>query len=162
MKYLFSLACLMNLFLIQAQTTKASTTKGELSQTTTVEIDIMASPETVWALLTDAANYPSWNSTIIEIKGDIAMGEKIKLKSTLAPKKTFKLTVLQFDPNKTLVWGDKKGKRTFTITPIEGGVHVVMSETIGGKSYPMWAKYLPDFDESFDQFVADLKAKAED
>jgi hypothetical protein len=36
-----------------------------------------------------------------------------------------------------------------------------MTEKIGGLMFPMYAKYIPSFDESFEQFAADLKKEAE-
>jgi uncharacterized protein YndB with AHSA1/START domain len=38
-------------------------------------IAIRARPETIWSLLTDAAGYPNWNSTVEKVEGRIALGE---------------------------------------------------------------------------------------
>ena len=42
-----------------------------------VATDINADPATIWALLTDAAGYTAWNSTVVSLDGEIADGEKI-------------------------------------------------------------------------------------
>ena len=34
---------------------------------------IAAPPERIWALLTDAAGFPVWNSTVTSLKGRIAL-----------------------------------------------------------------------------------------
>jgi len=36
-----------------------------------------------------------------------------------------------------------------------------MREKIGGPLFPLFAKMIPPFDDSFDQFAADLKEEAE-
>jgi hypothetical protein len=36
-----------------------------------------------------------------------------------------------------------------------------MTEKIGGFMFPMYAKMIPPFDESFDQFANDLKKESE-
>ena len=36
-----------------------------------------------------------------------------------------------------------------------------MNEIIGGPVFPLFAKMIPPFDESFEQFASDLKSEAE-
>jgi uncharacterized protein YndB with AHSA1/START domain len=140
----------------------ATTTKRFFSRETSVSVEIHAAPAEVWALLTNAAEYPQWNSTVVSIDGEIAQGKKIKLKSTLDPKRTFALTVRDFEPPKRLVWGDAMGRRTYQVTPGEAGaVTFSMNERIGGPLFPLFARMIPSFDAAFDQFAADLKKKAE-
>ena len=47
---------------------------------TSVSVAIKASADTIWKLLTDAAKFPSWNSTVTSIDGTIAAGEKLALR----------------------------------------------------------------------------------
>ena len=144
-------------------TSKATTIKKFFSRQTSVTIDIAASPGKIWKLLTDAESFPSWNSTIVELTGKIAPGEKIVLRSTLAPDRKFKLKVKEFDPNKRLVWGDALGTRIFTLNPKSiGETRFSMSETIGGPIFPLFVKMIPPFDDSFNQFATDLKIAAEE
>jgi uncharacterized protein YndB with AHSA1/START domain len=140
----------------------AKTTARLFSRETEVSVDIRASATNVWALLTDATQYPRWNSTVVSIEGEIALGNKIKLKSTLDPKRTFALTVREFQPPTRLVWGDAMGKRTYQVTANAGDtVTFSMHEKIGGPLFPLFARMIPPFDSAFDQFAADLKKKAE-
>lgn len=142
---------------------KAATVNKLFSRSTCVAIDIDAAPETIWALLTDADSFKSWNSTIIDLTGKIAPGERIQLRSTLAPERAFKLKVKDFEPPKRLSWGDAMGTRIFTLTPIaEKGTRFTMSERIGGPIFPLFARMIPPFDESFNQFARDLKTAAEE
>ncbi len=140
----------------------AKTTRRLFSRETAVAVDIHASASDVWALLTDAAEYPRWNSTVVSIEGDIAPGKKIRLKSTLDPRRTFVLTVRDFEPPTRLVWGDAMGRRTYRVSANAGGtVTFSMHEKIGGPLFPLFARMIPSFDAAFDQFAADLKKRAE-
>jgi len=140
---------------------KATTEKKTFNRTTSVSTDIKADPAIVWKLLTTASDYPRWNSTVISVDGNIAAGEKIRLKSALAPKRTFKLQVKEFLKEERLVWGDGQGNRLYTLVKKNETVTFSMVEKIGGLMFPMYAKYIPSFDQSFEQFAADLKKEAE-
>lgn len=141
---------------------KATTTKTTFSRQTSVSIDINADTQIVWALLTKASDYPRWNSTVTSIEGNIALGEKIKLKSTLDAKRTFNLKVKEFEPEKRLAWGDAMGNRVYTLTENTSGTTTFsMVEKIGGPLFPLFAKMIPSFDHSFEKFASDLKKAAE-
>lgn len=140
----------------------ASTTRTTFSRTTTVSTTIAAESSTVWDILTNASDYPRWNSTVTSLEGEIAVGEKILLKSILDDKRTFKLKVKEMVANERLVWGDSQGERVYTLTDNgDGTTTFTMTEKIGGIMFPLFARMIPDFDESFDQFAADLKKEAE-
>ena len=141
---------------------KATTTKTTFSRETSVSTTIHADPSIVWALLTRAADIPRWNSTVTSVKGEIKEGETIELKSTLDEKRTFKLKVKEFVPNKRLVWGDAQGNRVYTIDKGSGNnVLFTMTEKIGGPLFPLFSRFIPSFDESFERYAADLKKEAE-
>jgi uncharacterized protein YndB with AHSA1/START domain len=144
-----------------AQNSKATTVRTTFSRQTSVSNTIKADPAIVWKLLTTASDYPRWNSTVISIEGTIAVGEKIKLKATMAPKRVFKLKVTEMQPNQRLVWGDGQGTRVYTLAGTKGNTTFEMSEKIGGFMFPMYAKHIPPFDQAFEQFAADLKKEAE-
>jgi uncharacterized protein YndB with AHSA1/START domain len=132
------------------------------SRTTTVSASIKANPSIIWALLTHAADYKRWNSTIISLEGTIAAGAQIRLVSTLDPKRTFKLNIKKFIPEQKLIWGDAMGARSFTLEAQgDGNVLWTMSERIGGPIFPLFARFIPPFDAAFDQFALDLKKEAE-
>jgi uncharacterized protein YndB with AHSA1/START domain len=131
-----------------------------------VGVTVAAEPDVVWALLTDAPGYPTWNSTVIAIDGTIAAGEEIELQSKVDPERTFELTVSTFEPARKLVWEDGgsafKGVRTFTLTPNgDGTTAVTMTEVFTGSMMGMIEGKLPDFRPSFDAFAADLERAAE-
>ena len=140
---------------------KAVTSKSTFSRETSVSVNIEADAAIIWALLTNAADFPRWNSTVISISGKIQNGETIELKSTLDEKRTFKLKIKEFVPNQRLVWGDPMGSRIYSLEKAGKGTQFTMSEKIGGPLFPLFARMIPSFDESFEKFAADLKKEAE-
>ncbi|HUE99517.1 MAG TPA: SRPBCC domain-containing protein [Anaerolineales bacterium] len=145
----------------QTREGKATTTKKTFSRETSVSITIFADPAIVWALLTHASDFPRWNSTVTSVKGEIQGGEIIELKSILDEKRTFKLKVKEFVPEKRLVWGDAMGTRVYTLKGDGNSTHFSMTEKIGGPLFPLFAGAIPSFDESFERFAADLKRESE-
>ena len=67
---------------------KAKTLKKTFSRETSVSATISADPAIVWALLTNAADYPRWEFHSHFIKGEIREGGSLELKSTLDQKRT--------------------------------------------------------------------------
>lgn len=131
-----------------------------------VKTTIRANPEAVWAVLTDIAQFPKWNSTVSEMSGSAVLGEKITIKSKLAPDRTFTPKVTAFESGKRMVWSDGfwpmfLGERVFTLEACPEGTVFVMDETFSGLMLPMIKGSLPDFRASFDTYAADLKAKLE-
>lgn len=132
-----------------------------------VSEDIRASPEAIWARLTDASGFPSWNSTVESIEGPIALGQKLAIKVPIAPGRTFSPRVVAFEANQRMMWQDGffpmfQGTRTFTLTPKKDGLTTFeMDEVFRGVMLPLIKGSLPDFRPVFDQYVADLKKVCE-
>jgi uncharacterized protein YndB with AHSA1/START domain len=144
------------------QVGQATTTKKTFSRETSVSTTIYADPAIVWALLTHASDFPRWNSTVTSMKGEIREGGTVELKSILDDKRTFKLKVKEFVPEKRLVWGDAMGTRVYTLTKGDGNsTHFSMWEKIGGPLFPLFSGSIPSFDEVFERYAADLKKEAE-
>lgn len=145
---------------------KAERTRTKQALDYSVAIAIAAPPATVWALLTDVPAYKTWNSTIVSLDGSIAAGGKLALVSHIAPKRTFKLKVSEFEAPRHMVWEDGNsmflGVRTFTLTAVgDSATTFVMSETFSGGMLGMIESKLPDFTPDFEAFAADLKKEAE-
>jgi uncharacterized protein YndB with AHSA1/START domain len=144
------------------QNGKATTTKKTFSRETSISINIQANPKAIWRLLSNAENYPKWTSTVISVEGEIALGEKIKLKSYLDPKRVFKLSVKEIEAERRLVLGDAMGRREYKLMQGSNGqTNFSMTEKISGPLFPLFAKMIPPFDESFEKFANDLKKEAE-
>lgn len=150
-------------------TTKASATKTQATfrMDCAIQCTIQASAERVWSLLTDAAGFPRWNSTVTSIEGTIAQGETLKLKVPAAPERVFKPKVTRFEPLRAMVWSDGmapmfKGVRTFTLTDKgDGSTDFSMKEEFSGVMLPMIKGSLPDFGPVFETYAEDLKREAE-
>jgi hypothetical protein len=131
------------------------------------QIDVRATPQRIWALLTNAAEFPRWNSTVTRITGTIARGERLALEVPAAPGRTFKPRVTELEPERRMVWSDGfapmfKGVRTFTLSPnADGTTAFSMVEVLSGVMLPMIKGSLPDFGPSFEAYAADLKREAE-
>ena len=70
------------------------------------EIEIQASAERVWQLLTDFASFPQWNPFICKASGNIRVGERleVRLQPSGASGMTFRPTVLKAEPNREFRW----------------------------------------------------------
>ena len=146
---------------------KSSKMKSTFNMGYAVGINIQAKPSRIWSLLTNAGDFPRWNSMVKSIDGKIALGEKIKVQVPYAPGRTFNLKVSEFIPDKIMVWRDGmapmfSGMRTYSLTPKpDGSTDFAMAEVFSGIMLPMIAGSLPDFGPSFEAYVADLKREAE-
>jgi hypothetical protein len=129
---------------------------------------IRATPDCIWALLTDASRYPSWNNTVSKVEGRIAPGERITVHAKINPGRAFPVEVAEFAPGRRMVWragmplGLFKGERTFTLTPSPGGnIEFSMREQFTGILSPLISRSIPDLQPAFDEFARDLKQAAE-
>lgn len=136
------------------------------SFSTTIQIN--ASAETVWTILTDLSGWPQWNTTIEKIEGSIALGGKVTVHAKASPGRAFPLQVTEFITNQTMVWtggmplGLFTGKRTYTITSTEGNaIEFSMNENFTGLMAPLITRSIPDLQPSFDEFAECLKGHAE-
>ena len=130
--------------------------------------DIAASPDTIWSILTDAPGYTDWDSSVQEVEGTIAPGEKIKVRSEANPKRAFPVKVTGFEPGSRMTWsggmplGLFKGVRTFTLAPAGNGTtRFTMREEYTGPLLPLVWRSMPDLGPSFQQFARGLKERAE-
>ena len=65
------------------------------------EIEIDASAERVWQVLTDFSSFPDWNPFVQSLEGAVREGERIKVR---LKGMTFRPTVLKFEPNSEFRW----------------------------------------------------------
>jgi len=146
---------------------KATKTGSAFRMDCAVRTVIQASPEKIWALLTDAAGFPRWNSTVTSIEGEIAEGQTLKLQVPTARGRVFKPKVSQVEPGRSMIWSDGmapmfKGVRTFALTPNgDGSTEFSMREEFSGLMLPMIKGSLPDFAPVFEAYAEDLKRAAE-
>ena len=129
---------------------------------------IAAAPEAVWAILQDAAAYPTWGSGVTSVEVTIAADETITVHAAVNPGRTFPVRVTQFDAPTSMKWtggmplGLFVGERTFTLAPrADGGTDFRMREEYHGPFTTVIWGSIPDLHPSFEQFAAGLKARVE-
>jgi hypothetical protein len=135
------------------------------------EIEIAASPERVWDILTDFAAYPRWNPFIRSISGKLEVGER--LEARLEPPGgrgiTLRPTVLSAEPNRQLRWlghllvpGLFDGEHTLATKPLEENrVRFVQHEVFKGVLVPLVARSLANTLRGFEEMNEALKEQAE-
>ena len=135
------------------------------------EVEIQASPEKVWQILTDLDKWPEWNPFIHHAIGKVQVGEAVDITFRSASKEmTLHCTVIKAEPNRELRWkyhvmlpGLFNGEHSFTIEPMETDkVRFIDRETFNGLLVPLQAK---DIDTNsrrgFEEMDKALKARAE-
>ena len=131
------------------------------------QADINASPEQIWAVLTDAPGYSHWDSGVVRVEGTIAPGNTIKVFSSVNPNRAFPVKVTDFQPGRQMRWtggmplGLFRGERTFRLIPSGDTTRFEMREEYTGPMLPLIWRSMPDLGPSFAQFAAGLKARAE-
>ena len=136
------------------------------------QIDINASAERVWHLLTDFASYPQWNPFIRRISGEPTTGERLqaRIEPPGGQGMTFKPKVLTAEPNRELRWlghllvpGLFDGEHSFTIQPLEENrCRFVQREAFKGLLVPLFARSLEtNTQRGFEEMNQALKERAE-
>lgn len=130
-------------------------------------ITISASKERIWKILTDFKKYPSWNSFIMSVSGDVKVGNQIKVQ---LEGMTFKPVVLVFTKNTELKWlghlwfkGLFDGEHTFKLTDNGNGTtNFEQSEIFTGVLVPLFSRSLDkNTKKGFEKMNRELKLQAE-
>ena len=134
-------------------------------------IDIDASPERVWEVLTDFPTHPSWNPFIREISGEVREGAELRV--VLGPRGkpvTFRPTVVEAEAPRALVWLGTfggawlfRGEHRFRLEALpDGGTRFHHGEAFGGLLLPLLRTSLDtETRAGFEAMNAALKARAE-
>jgi len=129
---------------------------------------IAASREAVWAVLSDGASWPSWDSGVDAVEGRIAAGETVRIRSKAAPGRTFPVKVTQFAPPAHLRFsggmplGLFRGVRSYEVSDeTDGQVTFRMREEYSGPLLLLIWRSMPDLEPSFQQFARGLKQRVE-
>lgn len=131
-------------------------------------IEIEATPEEVWQVLTDLPSYHEWNPFIVSAKGTAEKDATLRLvMHDDTGNTTFTPTVLATEPGRELRWTGRvgpglifDGEHRFRIDPLEGGrVRVTQSEDFTGVAVPFYRGTLHD--NTLPQFKAMNRALAD-
>jgi hypothetical protein len=103
-------------------------------------IEIAATPDNVWAVLADLANYPRWHPAYVGVTGYLTAGSTLTITTThptTSRNMTAKVKVLTADPGTELRWksdmlGVTISQRTFRLSPTVDGTLLVQSGTYRG------------------------------
>ena len=135
------------------------------------EVEIQASPEEVWQVLTDLDEYADWNPLLHDAVGKVQQGEKVDVTFQTASKKgTLHCKVIKVEQNRELRWkyhvllpGLFKGEHIFTIEPIEEKrVRFIDREIFNGLFVPLLAKDIDtNSKEAMEAMDKALKARVE-
>lgn len=138
------------------------------------EIEIDATAETVWAILSDFAAYPQWNPFIVELKGAERpeLGAKLDVQLVPAGGKGMRFTpsIVECAPGRGFAWlgrlmvpGLFDGEHRYELAPApDGRVRFVHSERFSGVLVPFLKKMLDGpTRQGFEAMNQALKARAE-
>ncbi|GAA1561261.1 SRPBCC domain-containing protein [Kribbella hippodromi] len=136
------------------------------------ELEIDASPERVWQVLTDRASYPEWNPFIVSSTGELKVGAKIVnvLRDTKGSETKFDPTLLAVTPNEELRWIGKippgaifDGEHSFRLTALPNGrTRLVQEEKFTGAAVPFTRSMLNNSIKSqFEAMNRAIAARAE-
>jgi hypothetical protein len=123
-----------------------------MATTIQTSIQIQATPERVWEILTDFAAYPEWNPFVCSLTGDVKTGNRIRVQLTPPGQKgmVFQPRVIAYDPNQKLEWlgnlffrGIFDGAHRFELIANEDGTTTfIHSERFKGILVPFMKKML--------------------
>lgn len=148
------------------ETARITQSRRVLSMSCRVEIAIRARAATLWRLLTDAKDFPRWNSTVASVEGQIREGEQLRVRVP-GTDRVFTPRVSGVVPDQRMTWTGGfspvfKGVRTFDLRPRpDGSTDFVMEERFSGLMLPLVKRSMPDFGPVFARYASDLKHEAE-
>ena len=128
---------------------------------------IDAVPAQVWAVLSDIARWPSWDSGVTKVDGRLALDEKLSITVAANPGRAFPVKVVTLDEPDRIVFrggmplGLFTGERTYTLELAGTATRFTMRERYTGPLAGMIFKSIPDLGPSFQQFADGLKQQAE-
>jgi hypothetical protein len=114
-------------------------------------INIAATPEDVWAVVADLANYPQWHPAFQSVTGPLTVGSTLTIKTTsptTGNPVTLKVKVLTVEPGTELAWASRllgitTITRRFLLRSADGGTELTQAGTyrgLGGSRGPGGAR----------------------
>jgi hypothetical protein len=135
-------------------------------------IEIAATPDNVWAVLTDLASYQQWHPVYLGVTGQLAAGSTLTITTThptTGRTMTAKVKVRTAEPETELQWVSKMAgvtisKRVFLLSPAAGGTSLVQTGTyhgLGGGRGRAITKVVGRIQDSFVAINEAIKQQAE-
>lgn len=135
-------------------------------------LTLAASPDRVWAVLTDFAAYPRWNAIISDVRTDLREGASFRFRIRIedAPALPFTARVVRCVPGRELAWRGGAplvpalawGEHYFRLTPHGDDTELEHGEDFGGLlGLAMRGKVHARVTRTYAAFNLALKARAE-
>jgi hypothetical protein len=135
-------------------------------------IDIDASPDAVWSVLTDFDSYGLWNPFTVSVKTDFVMGAAVKMRVALVASKPQGQTefITTLDEGRKVCWSMKPkfpsllgATRCQILEPLEdGGTRYTNQDTILGLFAPVvMLVYGAAMQRGFEAVCRELKVRCE-
>lgn len=136
------------------------------------EIEIEATDEQVWQILTNFTNFPQWNPFLRRASGEIEVGAKLEVEIQPPDGRamTFKPSLLKVEPNRELRWlghlimpGLFDGEHIFTIESVDTNrVKFIQREEFRGVLAALMLRFIGENTRrGFEAMNQALKDKAE-
>ncbi|SFS00703.1 Polyketide cyclase / dehydrase and lipid transport [Dyella sp. OK004] len=119
----------------------------------TNELEVAASVETIWSLLTDPNAWPSFYPGVQHLQlldGHKRFGAGTRFETNLAGQDVY-ASVQEFEPMTRIAWGgypkvaeNSKAYHAWIITPTANGCHLWTEETMQGQHWIELARQAPD------------------
>jgi hypothetical protein len=115
------------------------------------EVEIRATPEKVWAVLTDLDKYPDWNPLIYRAEGKVALGKEVNISAkTESNDLDLRCSVVKVEANREFSWKFHvllpflfRGEHIFRVEPIdEHHTRFIDREIFNGLLLPLQARDL--------------------
>jgi hypothetical protein len=134
------------------------------------QVDVNASADQVWAVLTDFSSYPIWNPFIYPLKGELRTGSPLEV--TIHPGSqtiTYQATMIAVNRARELTWSGRtfsggvfETTYSFTIEPLEsGGVRLVSHESHKGFAAILAFGVLKDVQAGLATMIRAARTRAE-
>ena len=132
-----------------------------------VSVDVPASPETVWSVLTDTDAYPQWN-TLLTVRGALAVGETVDVRLSIPGLPTVPIApeITAVDPERALRWRSRlfgiEAEHAFLLEPLDdGGTRFVQTERFtGALASPVVGRFERRIRRGFEQMNVGLRRRA--
>ncbi|HVL37848.1 MAG TPA: SRPBCC domain-containing protein [Fimbriimonadaceae bacterium] len=134
-----------------------------------VEVEIAATPEDVWAVLVDFAAYPEWNPYIVVAEGAARSGERLSLQMRVGGKTfTVRPKVIGVSQERELRWEGRLGipgifdaDHIHRLEKTVTGTRYTQSERFTGSLVPFLGKTLEATEAAFVAMNSALKQRVE-
>lgn len=129
---------------------------------------IEASPEAVWAVLSDIGGWATWTDVMVDGRCDRPEpGGVIAFRLRIGPGLPVKARLLDWEPGRAFAWGEERGRivrivHGFELEPMGSATRVTHYERFGGVvGRAVWPVIRRSLFRAYPAFLSDLKRRVE-